>query len=88
MAKANVPLASQIMGWQFWLAAPLIVTLSAAIAVWWQARPRPAPSVHVRVRDHNRFLDELGRHSAAVDGLARSVVIEPDEPDERAVSAA
>lgn len=67
------------MGWQFWLAAPLAVTLSAALLVWWQARPRATPSVHARVRAHNRFLDELGRHSGPVAVLPMSVVIEPSE---------
>lgn len=69
------------MGWQLWLAAPLLVTLGAAVLVWWQARARPTPSVHVRVRDHNRFLDELGRHAGPVDALPESVVIAPAEAD-------
>lgn len=66
------------MGWQLWLAAPLIATLTAAVVVWWRARPRPTPSVHVRVRDHHRFLDELGRHSGVADEPPRSVVVTPD----------
>ena len=66
------------MGWQIWLAAPLVVTLTAALLVWWQARPRSTPSVHVRVRDHNRFLDELGRHSGPGEAVPQSVVVPPE----------
>ncbi|MCU1689525.1 MAG: hypothetical protein JWN61_3000 [Pseudonocardiales bacterium] len=73
---ASVP----AMGWQFWLAAPLLVTMSAAVLVWWQARPRATPSVHIRVRDHHRFLDELGRHSGGGDIAPTSVVIAADQP--------
>lgn len=68
------------MGWQLWLAAPLAATLTAALLVWWQARPRPTPSVHVRVRDHHRFLDELGRHASPAEGVPSSVVLAPDQP--------
>lgn len=66
------------MGWQFWLAAPMLVTLAAALLIWWQTRPRATPSVHARVRDHNRFLDELGRYSGRTDVLPESVVLEDD----------
>lgn len=65
------------MGWQLWLAAPLVVTLSAAVVVWWRGRAAPTPSVHVRVHDHSRFLGELGRHARPVDELPRSVILEP-----------
>jgi hypothetical protein len=60
------------MGWQFWLGAPIAATIVAALVVWWQSRPRSVPSVHSRVRDHARFLDDLERHGARAAGQGPS----------------
>lgn len=81
------------MGWQLWLAAPMAVTLAAALLIWWQARPRATPSVHARVRDHDRFLDALGRHSGPPAALPSSVELaappsDPAPADGSGISAA
>jgi hypothetical protein len=63
------------MGWQVWLASPLLVTLAAAVSIWWRSRPRPTPSVHARVREHNRFLEGLSRHGGGQPQLPESVLL-------------
>jgi hypothetical protein len=67
------------VGWQAWLAAPVVATLIAALWVWWRARPKPAPPVHQRVRDHQRFLDDLDRTARVRTDLPQSVIAHPPD---------
>lgn len=75
------------MGWQIWLAAPMLVTFSAAVLIWWQARPKGTPSVHARVREHNRFLDQLARQTGPAPGLPESVIVDSGAVDSGAVDS-
>ncbi len=44
-----------------WTAAPLVVTVLAAVLVWWRARPRrPAEAIDT-VEEHARFRAALAR---------------------------
>jgi hypothetical protein len=46
--------------WLWWLAAPVLATTLAALALWWTGRSRRPPTVRGSIRAHRRFLNALG----------------------------
>ena len=53
------------MDWLWWLLAPMVVTITAAVLTWWANRPRRAPSVEEAIVAHRQFLTDLARYAPA-----------------------
>jgi hypothetical protein len=47
------------MAWALWLAAPVLVTLVAALWSWWRGRPERVPDTHEAMQAHRDYLDAL-----------------------------
>jgi hypothetical protein len=47
------------MSWLWWLLAPLLATIAAAVVTWIAGRPRRAPTSEEAVSTHRRFLEDL-----------------------------
>jgi hypothetical protein len=54
---------SIVPAWLWWLAAPALVTVAAALLSWWSGRPARQPTVAQSMRAHREFLAALGDHS-------------------------
>jgi hypothetical protein len=50
-----------------WLAIPVVVTVLAALASWWRARPKRALTTPEAMRAHGDFLDALAETARAKD---------------------
>jgi hypothetical protein len=47
------------VAWAIWLLVPVLVTVVAALVVWWRGRPSPTPTPTQAIREHQRYLDAL-----------------------------
>jgi hypothetical protein len=48
------------MAWAWWLAAPFVVPVLAAIVMWWRGRPRQPVQTAESVVGHQKYLQALG----------------------------
>jgi hypothetical protein len=61
------------LSWAIWLAAPAVVTLLAALVLWWRARPEPRLRTAQTISGHRAYLEAL---APAVDQRAEAVASE------------
>jgi len=47
------------LSWAIWLAAPVAVTLLAALVLWWRGRPERPQRTAQTISGHQAYLDAL-----------------------------
>jgi hypothetical protein len=60
--------------WALWLAAPLVVPILVALAMWWRGRPRRPATTRESIAGHRAYLRALDAATQPVelDSAARS----------------
>lgn len=58
--------------WAWWLAAPALVTLLAAVLTWWAGRPPRPITSRASIRDHRAFLETLDDQARPAPDPART----------------
>jgi hypothetical protein len=51
--------------WALWLAAPVLVTVLAAMVLWWRARPPRPQGIEETIAGHREYLRVLGANASA-----------------------